>query len=110
MKRLISALVLPMILSACATDPLVERCYQDVQTGDFPLGKRVSVDFGPSGVHEKNGREWAILPVKDHQGNADWLICIYDKDTGKLLSTNTTNVTSRQVICESHCGTQRWDF
>lgn len=110
MKRLLAAAFLPIVLSACATDPLVERCYEDVQNSDFPLGKRVSVDFSTSGVHENNDRKWAIVPLKDHQGNEDWLICAYDKDTGKLLSTNTTKVTSRQVKCTSRCGTRRWDF
>ncbi len=110
MKRLTSVLILAVLLSACATDPLIDRCYTEVQSSDFPLASRVRADFAPAGIHESRGRRMAIIPVQDHQGNEDWLVCVYDQETGKLLSFNSAEVVERQVQCSGACKINRWDF
>lgn len=110
MKRTLSALTLLLVLSACATDPLLLRCYEDVQASDFPLGRRMSLDFNTAGVHRNRGRDWAIIPVQDQQGNGDWLVCVYESDTHRLVSLNSADLLDRQVSCREPCRVDRWDF
>jgi hypothetical protein len=110
MRRLTIVIGLLVILSACATDPLLQRCYEDVQASDFPLGRRIEVNFAPGGIHRSKGRDWAIIPVKDQQGNADWLVCEYDQVTGQLLSMNSADVIDREVACSSPCRTSDFNY
>ncbi len=109
MKRILSALTLPLLVSACATDPLLLGCYEATQASDFPLGKRMTLDFNTAGIHPDRGRLWAIIPVEDHQGNRDWLVCVYEAGTGRLLSTNSADLLDRQVSCKEPCRVDRWD-
>lgn len=112
MKRLTFSLTLSLLLTACATDPLVLRCYEETQASDFPLGKRITLDFRTAGIHRstQGDREWAVIPVKDQQGNADWLVCVYDERSGRLLSVNSPEVLDRQVSCMEPCRVDHWDF
>lgn len=112
MKRLTLPLAISLLLSACATDPLLQRCYQEVQASDFPFGKRITLDFQAAGLHREpdGGREWAVIPVKDQQGNQDWLVCIYEVRTGRLISNNSPEVIERQVSCMEPCRVDFWNF
>lgn len=110
MKRIVSVLTLPLVLFACATNPLLLRCYEEVQASDYPLGRRMNLDFNTAGVYRDRGRDWAIIPVQDQQGNRDWLVCVYDEQTARLLSVNSADLLDRQVSCREPCGVDRWNF